>query len=325
MPTYPLIYKVSNPSFVKGPELDQYMRSHNHLETIFANKLSERFSDRIKTFQKVVFNYHNYYPDLVYIDRKSGVFIDIEIDEPYSRSGSPTHFIDDPRDKERNSEFINNGWNVLRFSERQIIEYLPECILIVEIFIKYYINEFPPEFDSILRKISDDRWTENESYNFQNQSLRDFYDYKFLPVQQNEISILQEFSSLDKYLRESFSRHFQNFNLEKDIIFLPYYISNIYEHKKDKHSLIYIEYFTSHRKKIINKTYTTLSGFGNPPRIKYFDFEQMELFEFIQNKIKENLRILVKEKLTDIYFYNFLQIGTMNDSREKQLKLIPNF
>ena len=325
MNTYPLFLKATTSTHVRDPEIENPKKAHNPIEAIFAKKLSEKFPEKIKTFQKVVFNYHCYSPDIVYFDRKTGIFIDIEIDEPYSRSGSPTHFIDSLRDKERNSEFINNGWNVLRFSERQILEYLPECIQIVDLIIYSCINKTPSELDSIFRMVSDDRWTENESYIFQNQSLRDFYGYKIIPIQQNEAKILQTFQSLEEYINEIVSRHCQNFNREKEIIFLPHSISDIYKHIKDNHSLISIECLTSRRKKIINEIDTTLSGFGNPPKIKFFDFEQIYLFEFIQNKKKENLRIQVNDKNKDIEFYNFVLIGTMNDFWEKQFKLIPDF
>jgi hypothetical protein len=323
--TYPLFLKAATSTHIRDFEMENPKKAHNPIEAIFAKKLSERFPEKIKTFQKVVFNYHSYSPDIVYFDRKTNIFIDIEIDEPYSRSGSPTHFIDSPRDNVRNSEFVNNGWNVLRFSERQIIEYLPECIQIVDKIIYSCINKTPSELDSILRIVSDDRWTENESYIFQNQSLRDFYSYEIIPIQQNEASILLKFQSLDEYINEIVFRHLQNFDREKELIFMPHSITDIYKHIKDNYSLISIECFTSRRKKIINEIDTTLSGFGNPPKIKFFDFEHIDLFKFIQNKKMENLRIHVNDKSKEIEFYNFVLIGSMNDFWEKQLKLIPDF
>jgi hypothetical protein len=36
---------------------------------------------------------HNYEPDMVYLNEEKGVCIDIEVDEPYSASGRPTHYL----------------------------------------------------------------------------------------------------------------------------------------------------------------------------------------------------------------------------------------
>lgn len=61
-----------------------------------------------------------YEPDLAYIDEQHGIFIDIEIDEPYTMERHiPTHVIG--KDDHRNSLVTSAGWIVLRFSELQCI------------------------------------------------------------------------------------------------------------------------------------------------------------------------------------------------------------
>jgi hypothetical protein len=55
-------------------------------------------------------NGHRYEPDLVY--RDGNICVDIEIDEPYSGSGHPTHFLKDDGsniDSARNQRFLMPG------------------------------------------------------------------------------------------------------------------------------------------------------------------------------------------------------------------------
>ena len=87
------------------------------------------FYDDISLF---IGNYSKpYEPDIAYIDVQKGIFIDIEIDEPYSGwERLPIHYktkygtIDDLR----NNYFTERGWTVLRFSEKQVHEQPKSCL-----------------------------------------------------------------------------------------------------------------------------------------------------------------------------------------------------
>lgn len=72
-----------------------------------------------------------YEPDIAYIDVQKGIFIDIEIDEPYSGwERQPIHYktkngtIDD----KRNNDFTERGWTVIRFSEKQVHKQPKSCL-----------------------------------------------------------------------------------------------------------------------------------------------------------------------------------------------------
>ena len=77
-------------------------------------------------------NSNPYEPDLAYIDAQKRIFIDIEIDEPYSGwERQPIHYkirngitVDDAR----NNYFTERGWTVLRFSEKQVHEQPKSCL-----------------------------------------------------------------------------------------------------------------------------------------------------------------------------------------------------
>lgn len=80
-------------------------------------------------------NSNPYEPDLAYIDAQKRIFIDIEIDEPYSGwERQPIHYkirngitVDDAR----NNYFTERGWTVLRFSEKQVHEQPKSCLKLV--------------------------------------------------------------------------------------------------------------------------------------------------------------------------------------------------
>lgn len=80
-----------------------------------------------------------FYPDILFINSNDSIFIDIEIDEPYSLdTKKEIHFIDYNATKYfdknsfRDNFFVNNGWTVIRFSEQQVMQDLEQCIIIIE-------------------------------------------------------------------------------------------------------------------------------------------------------------------------------------------------
>ena len=60
-----------------------------------------------------------YEPDIVLVDRARNLFIDIEIDEPYDGYyRTPAH--EEGKDDLREQFFVESGWAVIRFTERQV-------------------------------------------------------------------------------------------------------------------------------------------------------------------------------------------------------------
>lgn len=103
-------------------------------EQSFCNKIVEyglqaHFYDNLSLFcGRLCYPYE---PDLAFIDAEKGIFLDIEIDEPYIGSDrTPIHYktnegtIDDVR----NEHFTERGWCVIRFSEKQIYNEPLSCL-----------------------------------------------------------------------------------------------------------------------------------------------------------------------------------------------------
>ncbi|AFY75333.1 hypothetical protein Syn7502_03486 [Synechococcus sp. PCC 7502] len=89
-----------------------------HLNRYFDTNIYERLTLNIPNSPKP------YSPDFAYIDRGLNLYIDIEIDEPYSHR-QPIHFIG--QDDRRNQFFIDRGWIVIRFCEEQVVRYPRQC------------------------------------------------------------------------------------------------------------------------------------------------------------------------------------------------------
>lgn len=89
-----------------------------HLRRYFEDNIHERLTLTIPN------STYPYSPDFAYIDRGLNLYIDIEIDEPYSHS-QPIHYVG--KDDRRNQFFVSRGWIVIRFSEEQVVHYPRQC------------------------------------------------------------------------------------------------------------------------------------------------------------------------------------------------------
>jgi hypothetical protein len=92
------------------------------LETFFPGRVKAQLRLAIPDWERA------YSTDFTVSFPELGIWIDVEIDEPYDyRTGKPTHCIDD--DCHRNSFFLKNNWIVVRFSEEQVVRYPESCCL----------------------------------------------------------------------------------------------------------------------------------------------------------------------------------------------------
>ncbi|MDF7813718.1 hypothetical protein [Hymenobacter sp. YC55] len=133
---------------------------------MFHTYLAECFGNAIQTDKKLdvldgeKYNI-SYYPDFVYHD-ETGLFIAIEVDEPYDeKHGKPMHCVG--KDDDRNNFFVENRWAVIRFSEEQVIKWPELCCKEIALLV-YSINKinYPvKDFTGTLPKQK--KWTEYEA------------------------------------------------------------------------------------------------------------------------------------------------------------------
>jgi hypothetical protein len=142
-----------------------------YLHRYFPNKIQTQHGFTIPNFE------YPYTPDFIYSDLSLGLYIDIEIDEPYFLDNTgelkPLHYNDD----RRNQFFLDRRWIVIRFAEEQIVRQPESCCKVIAETIASIIGD-----DSILysfRSISQlkpvQRWTQTEAYAMAANKYRDKY------------------------------------------------------------------------------------------------------------------------------------------------------
>jgi hypothetical protein len=142
-------------------------------EVAFINRIAKsRLGTMVNHNISVSHNYDCYYPDVAIIDTDNSIFIDIEIDEPYTYLEKlPIHYIGS--DKDRDEFFQSIGWTVLRFSEQQIVKQPNEVIDFITAV--YYSLHDGIEIDGTSSLAADNRWSEEQSSILANLNYRDTY------------------------------------------------------------------------------------------------------------------------------------------------------
>lgn len=106
-----------------------------------------------------------YEPDIAIVRQgHPHVHIDIEIDEPYSVNNEPIHYIECDNDQKRNKYFVDHGWIVISFSERQITLYPKGCLKVVEDVLSSIDSTYLPEKNPLNEQIVSERhWSLEEA------------------------------------------------------------------------------------------------------------------------------------------------------------------
>lgn len=152
-------------------------------EQSFCNKIVEcglqsHFYDNLSLFcAGLVFPYE---PDLAYINVEKGIFLDVEIDEPYvGWDRTPIHYktnegtIDNIRDE----HFTERGWCVIRFSEKQIHDEPLSCLK--KIFKLLHKMDATIDIPPVLLKEPDikqeDWWSKSDAERMEKNKKREKY------------------------------------------------------------------------------------------------------------------------------------------------------
>lgn len=179
MQTYPVILRPTTDAVLELPSTATNNRRHKvgPSELVALCKINKLVGNDILSSVPVRIDKHNYEPDMAYVNEEKGVCIDIEIDEPYSANGRPTHFLTADglnKDSARNLRFQEAGWYVVRFSEEQMYCKTASCVkeiykLLLEI----------GTIDSLSAKVADaedllphPRWTEQDSWRMKRSEYR---------------------------------------------------------------------------------------------------------------------------------------------------------
>lgn len=119
-----------------------------------------------------------YEPDFVLYKHELGLYIDLEIDEPYDGFSRILTHVKDGADDIRDRFFVESGWTVVRFTEHQIHTNPDGCIR----FIRHIINAiFENQLNAKILDCVDpeSKWTANQAIIWE----RNLYREKYLGIQ----------------------------------------------------------------------------------------------------------------------------------------------
>ena len=152
------------------PDILQREVNRGKYEELFFNHLSRHFCSIIYNNLQLGYFEYAYVSDFTYCSVLQNIYIDIEIDEPYVMStGEPIHFVG--KDNSRDLYFNNQGWSVIRFSEKQVAKYPNKCCEQLEILINHLRHNSPLKI--IVER--DNQWTKSDAEDYYSQKLRNKY------------------------------------------------------------------------------------------------------------------------------------------------------
>lgn len=118
---------------------------------------------------------YGYMPDIAIVWKKKNLFIDIEIDEPYDIvSRKPIHY-KDCGDSLRNSYFIDNGWNVIRIAEKQIVDDCSKIVDYIKFCIRLLTNDLRFLVSIDMSRMRIDRWDYAKAAKWAKDNFREKY------------------------------------------------------------------------------------------------------------------------------------------------------
>lgn len=169
---FPIEFQKSPKGFlnlnIEGPQINDYLSITSGVtENYFYKKLTARFGTEI-VLRNHYFNprkFVPFFPDFIIKSLNYNIYIDVEIDEPYTlKNNSPTHFIEE--DDSRNYTFIAKNWFVIRFTESQIVNNTENCIELIDLLMQFIISKiegsnatFKLEFP-----FKESMWTEEQAH-----------------------------------------------------------------------------------------------------------------------------------------------------------------
>ncbi len=162
-------------------------------EMTFYNLMKSNLPYTVRKDIKVPVAQTFYYPDIAVIAR--GLYIDIEIDEPYTDDeGKPIHYVDfssdiwDSVDMHRNRFMSKEGWEIIRFAEEQIVNYPQECIAFIKELVDSLLSNgsSEPKIDFPHPVLE---WDKEEAERYALEKYRDSYYTNLVDCPKSEANV----------------------------------------------------------------------------------------------------------------------------------------
>lgn len=176
---YPIVKMPKSNTILKLPRNGR-SNQKGYKENDFYNQLKQNITgiEMTNNVHIVIPNFNKpYEPDIVLFDKNLNLYIDIEIDEPYDGYYRyPTHFINPEdeikQDNIRDLFFIESGWIVIRFTEKQVHTQPYECIDYVKNVLNSIYNR---NFKTDTTCFRENQWDYNQCIQWQKIYYREKY------------------------------------------------------------------------------------------------------------------------------------------------------
>lgn len=222
---YPVVKMPKQNSNLKLPRFGR-SNQKGYKEDDFYNDIQKQISDlEITNNVHLVIPHYSkpYEPNIVLFDKKINLYINIEIDEPYDGYYRyPTHNYNAEtlfkQDNIRDLFFIESGWIVIRFTEKQVHKQSKECID----YIQNVINSiYGKEFNKIPKCQIEKQWNENQSIQWQLNYYREKYleipsFYKRANLKEVLVSIHEEIEPIECKIQRTPFKDIQD-EFDKDL------------------------------------------------------------------------------------------------------------
>ncbi len=175
--TYPIVNMPVKDALVLLP-LHGKVKTKGISEEQFKSCFEKYFPNKTLCNQHLEFKgaKHDYEPDLIFKEREFNLFVDIEIDEPYSgASRKPMHYTGS-YDIDRDHYFNKYGWVVIRFAEYQIVKEELACIKTIAKVVDSLIgSDYANRFENISDLIPIPEWNYDQAKAWAEENYRESY------------------------------------------------------------------------------------------------------------------------------------------------------
>ena len=148
-------------------------------ERLFYKQMMSKLPYMVSKDIKVPVGSNYYYPDIVVV--ANGLFIDIEIDEPYTdEDGQPIHYVEESSgeyisvDDYRNQFMSDAGWEIIRFAEEQVVKQPQKCINYINKVINSILNDGSSQ-PNLVYPYQVKKWTKGQAEYYALERYRNSY------------------------------------------------------------------------------------------------------------------------------------------------------
>ncbi|WP_166382448.1 hypothetical protein [Polaribacter sp. 11A2H] len=203
---YPVVRKPQQKSIIRSFRLGRNNRK-GYKEEEFYNAIKKHFYNDFDIIDNAMLAIGEgtspYEPDIAMISKGAkNIYIDIEIDEPYAGvSRKLTHCY--PEDTNRDNYFVDRGWFVIRFSEKQVHYQIEECLQeIVEVIAAVHISFRSKNLSSFRNIDRIECWEKYKASYWESVNYRENYlNHNFKPYREQK-KIIDTALTLEEKLEE---------------------------------------------------------------------------------------------------------------------------